>query len=161
MSEISTYLLSIVGATLLYVLLDLIVSDGKIAKYTKSIMGLVLVFVIVSPLPKLLKTKLDFSSVMEEGISLNQEYQEVFAEQQKSLMEKRLINILKEEGYEGVELEIWGNNVDGNLQINYIFVDLKNLVISQNLEHINYYEAIKNLLIKHLGVDEGQVIFGD
>ena len=160
MSGISVYLLSIVGVSMLSVLLDLMLIDGKMAKYIKSIMGIVLIFVIVSPLPKLLKSDFNFSSFYDD-FSLNQEYQEVFQNQQKSVIEQKFETMLSQKGFLGTEIQIWGEYEENKLQINYIFVDLKNLVLSKENEHINKYEAIKTLLIEQTGVDEGRVVFSD
>ncbi len=158
MSAISQYFLSICGVVLLSVLMDLIVSDGKIAKYQKSIMSLILIFVIVSPLPKLLKNDVDFSSFFDNNISYNEEYTEVFMSQQKTILEKGLEQNLKQNGFDGVKIEIWADFEDNALKINNVFVDLQNLVLSQENEHINYYEAIKILLMEQTGVEEGRVI---
>ena len=161
MSGISVYLLSIVGVFMLSVLLDLMLSDGKMAKYIKGIMGLVLIFVIVSPLPKLLKSDFSFATLFNEEVGISGEYQEVFQNQQKRLVEQKLKTLLSQNGFSGTEIQIWGEYTENKLQINYIFVDLKNLVLSKESEHINKYEAITTLLIEQTGVDEGQVVFSD
>lgn len=58
------WIISIVCVIVLGVLLEIVLPKGKIAKYVKGTFALVVIFVIVSPLPKLLKKewKFDFSS---------------------------------------------------------------------------------------------------
>lgn len=49
------WLMGIVGVVAVGVLLDILLPSGEINKYIKGIFGIVVVFVIVAPLPKLLK----------------------------------------------------------------------------------------------------------
>ena len=159
MSEVSAYLLSIVGVVLLSIVLDLVLSDGTTKKYIKSIMSLILIFVLVSPLPKIIKNGVNFSFI-ESSVSLDENYQNVIFEQQKNQLEKNLEKLLADEGFKNVKVSIWADNFNG-LNINTIFVDLSNLVLSENNQHINKYEAIKILLTKQTGIKEEQVIFND
>ncbi len=158
MSEISLYLLSIVGVSVVSVLFDIILVEGKLSKYIKSIMGIVLVFVMVCPLPKLLKTDFSVSNILDDSINFNSGYKDVFSNQQKKIIESSLEKKLLENGFMNTHVEIWGDFSDDELKINYVFVDLQNLVLSHEKEHINKYEAIKTLLMEQTGVDEGQVI---
>ena len=158
MSGISQYLLSIVGVVVLSMLLDLILNDGKLSKYVKSVMGLVLVFVIVYPLPKLVKNKIDFKSFIDDSMSFHEEYQSTVHKQQKDALARSLEKELEKNGFFGVQIEIWCDELTDISKISYIFVDLTNLVLSENNQHINKYEAIKILLMEQTGVEEGQVI---
>ena len=58
------WIISIVCVNVLGVLLEIVLPNGKIAKYVKGVFSLLVIFVIVSPLPKLLRSewKFDFSS---------------------------------------------------------------------------------------------------
>ena len=159
MSEVSAYLLSIVGVVLLSIVLDLVLSDGTTKKYIKSIMSLILIFVLVGPLPKIIKNGVNFSFI-ESSVSLDENYQNVIFEQQKNQLEKNLEKLLADEGFKNINISIWADNFNG-LNINTIFVDLSNLVLSENNQHINKYEAIKILLTKQTGIKEEQVIFND
>ncbi|MBR1925864.1 MAG: stage III sporulation protein AF [Clostridia bacterium] len=159
MSEVSGYLLSVVGVVLFSIVLDLILSDGTTKKYIKSIMSLILIFVLVSPLPKIIKNDLDFSFI-NSSVKLNEEYQNVVFEQQKNQTEKDLEKFLFNEGFKNIKITIWADNLNG-FKINTIFVDLTGLVLAEKNQHINKYEAIKILLIKQTGIKEEQVIFND
>ena len=161
MSGISAYLLSIAGIVILTTLFDLILSENKISKYIKSIMALVLIFVIVSPLPKLFKSGLNLNSFLEDSIKLNTNYNNVFNDEQIKVLEQNLSQKLKEEGFDCVKITIWADFDQNNIKINYIFVDLENLVLRQNDQHININEAIKILLMEQTGIDEERVVFND
>jgi len=159
MSDLSIYLLSIVGVVVISVVLELVIPSGQISKYIKSIMSLVIIFVIASPLPKLLNNGIDFSSLFSSTIELDEDYLETVKNQNITLLERQLQDELEAEGITGAELQIWGELEDGQINISYIFVEMENVVLSSELEHINKYEAIRNLLIECTGVDEEQVVF--
>jgi len=156
-SDISVYLLSIVGVVVLSVILDLVLPGGQISKYIKGIMSVVIVFVIASPLPGIVKNGLSFSYTFNET-TVSSNYAETI-KTQNILMAKKMLELeLEKEGFAGTKLEIWGDMENGKLKISHIFVDLQNLVLTTKDEHINKYEAIKNLLVKKTGIKQEQVI---
>lgn len=157
MSGVSVYLLSIVGVTLLSVILDLVLPSGQVNKYIKGVMALVVVFVIVSPLPKLINGQIDIKSLWTNSQSTD--YSDVINKQTIRTQEKSLENILKQNGFKDVDISIWGDVDSGKLKITYIFVDLSNVVLNEENQRINKYEAIKDLLVKQTGIKEEQVIF--
>lgn len=159
MSDLSIYLLSIVGVVIISVVLDLIIPSGQVSKYVKGVMSLVIIFVIASPLPNLVKNGFDFSSLFTSNTNLNEQYLETLKTQSIALLETELEQELTDSGVTGAELEIWGELDSGQIKISYIFVQSENIVLSSDLSHIDKYEAIRNLLIEKTGVDEEQVVF--
>ena len=63
MSEVSIYLLSIVGVVFLLVVVELVLPDSKISKYIKSIFSIFIVVVIITPIVKLVKNDWDWNSI--------------------------------------------------------------------------------------------------
>lgn len=161
MSDISIYILSVVGVVVLSVVLDMILINGSMAKYIKSIMGFILIFVIASPIPKILKNKIDLSFFSQTSFEINEDYYEVIKNQQQKILVESLEKELSQNGFKNVHIQIWADFENNTLKINYIFVDLSDLVISNNNEHINKYEAIKTLLIEKTGIEEERLVFDD
>lgn len=159
MSDLSVYLLSIVGVVVISVVLDLVIPSGQVSKYVKGIMSLVIIFVIASPLPNIIKNGINFSSLFSSTVTLDEEYLETLKTQSITLLENELGQELVDAGITGAELEIWGDLESGQIKISYIFVQTENVVLSSDLAHIDKYEAIENLLIEKTGVDEEQVVF--
>lgn len=158
MSGISVYILSIVGVIVLSVILDLILPAGQINKYVKGIMSFVLIFVIASPLPNLIKNGIDFKYFFTD-VEISEEYENTIKSQQVRTLENELEKLLKQKGIENVEIQVWGDLKDGVLQISYIFVEMSNVVLTGESQHINKYEAIRTLLTQQTGIQEGQVVF--
>ncbi len=71
MSEaVKAWIISIVGVICLGVLLEIMLPEGKTAKYVKGAFSLLVVFCIASPLPALLKrdTSFDFDGAQEQWV---------------------------------------------------------------------------------------------
>lgn len=159
MSGISAYLLSIVGVVILLVIIDLILPDSKISKYIKSIAAVFVVAVIASPIVKLVNSNWDWHSLfvgseyqIDENILNNINQQNI------EVLEDEITNYLTEQGFEGVEVMISANFIENELKISYIYVNLCDLVINENLEHIDYYTKIKELITQQINIEGDKII---
>ena len=63
------WIISVVCVIVLGVLMEIVLPNGKVAKYVKGTFALVVIFVIVAPLPKLIKSewKFDFSTAWQNA----------------------------------------------------------------------------------------------
>lgn len=159
MSGISAYLLSIVGVVILLVIIDLILPDSKISKYIKSIAAVFVVAVIASPIVKLVNSNWDWHSLfvgseyqIDENIINNINQQNI------EVLEDEITNYLTEQGFEGVEVMVSANFIENELKISYIYVNLCDLVINENLEHIDYYTKIKELITQQINIEGDKII---
>ncbi len=159
MSGISAYLLSIVGVVFLLVIIDLILPDSKISKYIKSIAAVFVVAVIASPIVKLVNSNWDWHSLfvgseyqIDENILNNINQQNI------KVLEDEITNYLTEQGFEGVEVMVNANFTENELKISYIYVNLCDLVINENLEHIDYYTKIKELITQQINIEGDKII---
>ncbi|MBQ7977294.1 MAG: stage III sporulation protein AF [Clostridia bacterium] len=158
MSELGVYLLSVVGVVFLLVIIELVLPDSKISKYIRSIFAIFIVVVIIAPVAKLIKNDWDFNSIiMDFNYELNQNYLDSVNAQNISLLERELEAVINKE-YKGAKVSISANFSGGEEKISYIFVDLSDLVINENNEHINYYTAIKELVRKQIDIDDERVV---
>ena len=159
MSGISAYLLSIVGIVILLVIIDLILPDSKISKYIKSIAAVFVVAVIASPIVKLVNSNWDWHSLfvgseyqIDENIINNINQQNI------EVLEDEITNYLAEQGFEGVKVMVSANFTENELKISYIYVNLCDLVINENLEHIDYYTKIKELITQQINIEGDKII---
>ena len=159
MSAISVYLLSIVGVVFLIVIVDLILPDSKISKYIKSIAAVFVVAVIASPIINLVNSNWDWKSLF-----VNSEYQvdenvlNNINQQNIEVLEKELVEYLETQSIKGVEIMISASFTNNEPKINYIYVNLCDLVINENLEHIDYYTKIKELITQQINIEEEKII---
>ena len=106
----SAWLIGIVGVVgSLGVLIEIILPEGENSKYIRGIFSIIVIFVIVSPMPKLLKGDFikDFAS---GGDTAQIEIDEDYYQSVKAEIQNTIISGLKSElaasGYESVEFEI-------------------------------------------------------
>lgn len=158
--DLSAYLMSIVGVVILGILIDLVLPEGKINKYTKSIMAIFVIGVILSPLTTLLKSppNPDFS-MQSSNYTLDQSLLDNLNRQNMLVISNNIESFLAENGYQNVDISITTENNDGEVKIKYIYVNLCDLVITKNLEHIDYTTKIKELVIKLVeNINEEQIV---
>lgn len=161
MSEVSTWILSVAGVVCLSVLIEFIMPDGQMNKYIKSIFSFVIILVIILPLPKLFKKQNSSISVFDyEEINLQNDYLYELNLSKLSSITKVIESDIKELGYNDVSLSISADIFDEKIDYRGIYVNLNNLVISDNFEHKNITE-IKEDITKVIGkyINDGEVFF--
>lgn len=161
MSEVSTWILSVAGVVCLSVLIEFIMPDGQMNKYIKSIFSFVIILVIILPLPKLFKKQNSSISVFDyEEINLQNDYLYELNLSKLSSITKTIEKDIKELGYNDVSLSISADIFDEKIDYRGIYVNLNNLVISNDFEHKNITE-IKEDITQVIGkyINDGEVFF--
>lgn len=75
MNGISAWLLSIAGVSVLSVVVDIVLPKGQTEKYIKSIFAFVMILIIIAPLPKLLKSEINFDEIFQrEEIKIQEDF---------------------------------------------------------------------------------------
>lgn len=161
MSEVSSWILSVAGIICVSVLIEFIMPDGQMNKYIKSIFSFVIILVIILPLPKLFKKQNSSISVFDyEEINLQNDYLYELNLSKLSSITKVIESDIKELGYNDVSLSISADIFDEKIDYRGIYVNLNNLVISNDFEHKNITE-IKEDITKVIGkyINDGEVFF--
>lgn len=161
MSEIiSSWIISIVGIVILGVLVDLILPEGQMQKYIKSIFSIIVVLTMVSPLLQIDIDKIDFDRFIynETSVELNDNYLKNYNEDYKIALENLLIENLKEKGFSGVIVAISYNLSNTNFEIEKVELNIKNLVINTNQVHIDKYKEMRAIVVNMLNIKENIVV---
>lgn len=138
LNELSTWIISIAGVICLSVIVELVLPEGQMNRYIKGTFSFVIILVIIMPLPKLLGSKLDFSNIFDYGdIQVDDDYIYELNLDKINGIKKDIEKEIKSHGYQNVEIYINCNIFDNAMQFNSIYVDLTNLVITENAEHKN------------------------
>jgi len=156
----SGYVLSILGIVLLGVIIDVIVPSGNINKYIKSIFSIFVEAVIISPVVNFLSNK--------NGIKLDYDNFEMDKQLIEYIFEKRAENeeneieiYLKDNGFNGIDINL--NYSINNNELDYIscIINLKNLVISADKQHINKYEFIKKSVKDFANLTDEEIVIDE
>lgn len=160
MASLSTWVLSVAGMCLLSVAIDLIMPDGKTNKSIKSVFSYAIVLVVILPLPKLLKNNFNLDDVFSEyEFEIQDSY--IYNVNQAKLDQwtKDINDDLNSRGIYGAVISISANIFDVDMQINNVFVDLYNVVITDNSKNINIKTEVVSVVLNYLNIDKGKVIF--
>ena len=150
MSEISSWVISIAGICLLSVLIDLCLPTGKTNSVIKNVCSYVLVLVVLLPLPSLLKSNFSLEDVFNEyEFKIQDEY--IYNVNQAKL-DTWTFNIneeLKQKGIHGAVVTISANIFEIDMNIDAVYVDLYNVVISEYLQNINIKTEVKSVVLNN------------
>jgi len=150
----TSWLLSIVGIIFLGVLIDILYPYGKTNTFCKSIFGIFSVFVLISPI-----LKLDINKVQNTTNQFVSEELLLSIESSKENYYKlKIEKLLIDKEINGVNVEIQGNTTDNRFNIENIYLDISELVLSKNLTNINKYEVITNIILDSIDIDSERII---
>ena len=152
------YILSILGIVVAGVFIDIIIPSGAISKYIKSICAIFVLAVIVTPIIKFFNDNRGFDLQYQE-YEINQNLINYIQTNKIEAMENNIILDLEDEGLSNIDIII-NYSIDNNeLSINSCTINLENLVISSDKQHINKYEIIKQIVRENTNLTDEEMIF--
>ena len=154
----SGYILSILGIVIVGVLVDIVVPSGTINKYIKSIYAIFVLAVILSPVIKFLSNTHDIN-VNITGYEINEDLMNYINTNKIKSLETNIENILKDEGFDGIDIKINYSIESNELMINSCTVNMQNLVITSDKQHINKYEFIIEVVREYTNLADEEIIF--
>lgn len=154
----SGYILSILGIVIVGVLVDIVVPSGTINKYIKSIYAIFVLAVILSPVIKFLSNTHDIN-VNITGYKINEDLMNYINTNKIKSLETNIENKLKDEGFDGIDIKINYSIESNELMINSCTVNMQNLVITSDKQHINKYEFIIEVVREYTNLADEEIIF--
>lgn len=154
----SGYILSILGIVIVGVLVDIVVPSGTINKYIKSIYAIFVLAVILSPVIKFLSNTHDIN-VNITGYEINEDLMNYINTNKIKSIETNIENKLKDEGFDGIDIKINYSIESNELMINSCTVNMQNLVITSDKQHINKYEFIIEVVREYTNLAAEEIIF--
>lgn len=153
-----SWVMSILSVALLSVISGLVLSGKRMGKFVSAVFASLTILIIVAPLPNLLKNGASTNLFFTPDTQLDSDYLG-FANDLKANSLARAVNSqLIKAGYHGVEIEIKGEFND-EIKISEIIINLSNLVMDENVVHINKYDALTRIVSDCLKVDKGIIVF--
>ncbi len=152
------WLLKITGVIALSTLSSLLIPNGQTKKYVKGIFALITLFVLVSPLPKLLKS--DFSGFPNAFDTASElEIDETFlygvATNAYKTQERNIEKFLKEKGIEAKVKFVVKSETSS--EIDYVNVILSDKSFERDKSNSIDIGALKNEISKFSGVPEDKL----
>jgi hypothetical protein len=146
--------MGIAGAAILCLLADLIMPEGSTKKHIRSILSIITLFIILSPLPALINKDWRIDNLFTDEIKPDQRIiDNVFAEQ-ITLLEESLENKLSEDGYNNTKIDITGYEKDEAIKVKAVSVNMFQCATKTQSD----YEKIKQKIKTYLNDDNVVVI---
>ena len=154
------YILSILGIVLAGVFIDIIVPSGKINKYIRSIYSIFVVAVLLNPLINFLSNHRDFTVKYKE-YELSEKLLNYIYEMRVKTQEENLKNLFSNEGFDNIDIKLSFSSENDELKYNSCKVNLKNVVIDKDMQHINKYEFIKKIIKEYTNLSDEEIIIDE
>ena len=156
------WLLSVTAAVLLSVLLELLLSEGKIKKYVTGVLSLVIICVVFLPVIKFVKNDFSLSDILPQTetnvIIVDVNALAAIDGMKKQEAERQVETELSSVGIKDAEVNIYTYDDGETTRISYITVNLQASVITGYEENIILTEKIKETVCEILTVSEDKVI---
>lgn len=154
------YILSILGIVLIGLIIDIIMPSGNINKYIKSLYSIFVVAIIVSPLLKIIKTGKNFE-IKYDSFEMSSSFLKYFGSRQAEELETKIVSSLESEGLNNVNVKLNYEIVDDKTTFNSCEIDIRNMAISLDKQHIDKYEFIIQIVQEITGLEKEVIIFND
>ena len=162
-SSISGWVLSIAGVVSLSVIVELILPEGQLNKYIRGIFSFIIMLVIIAPLPSLVGKNFDFTNIsLSEEYELQEDYIYQMNVYKTEALQNDISNQIRQSGYENVVVSVSSDNYATQFKVSAIYVELSNLVITDQAQHTNILDIEKEILqiiLSRADVDEAEVHF--
>lgn len=161
MTTLSSWVVSIAGICILSVLIDLFLPSGNMSSHIKNIFNFVIILVIIAPLPKIIKDyKYDYSSfITTSDIELQNNFIYQVNMDKLTALKNEIDAKLASNGYQNIEVSIYADIFTSNMVIENVYVDLSNLVIENNSQHIDIKKEVENVILSVLDIDKEAIEF--
>ena len=145
MEFFSSYILSIVGIILLGVIVDLMLVDGQVKKYVKSIFVLFVIFTLVAPLPNLVNNiKSGEITIPSTEVDIDESYLDIILRQKDNATILAINKAMEDRDIEGAIISVDSSYEKNIYTINYIVVDLEE--VKYSVSHSLIYEIVQSVV---------------
>lgn len=154
------WIISLGTIIILSSLITIILPEGKLNKFIKCYLSLIIMIVIIQPITSIKSLNFNFENVFQENqIELQYDYLEYVANIRINNYIDNCKKIAKDVGVDGLIVEIM-YEIDENNEIilNNILLNFKNSVIISDKEHIDIIEEVKTSICKYLDVEQNKVV---
>ena len=154
------WIISLGTIIILSSLITIILPEGKLNKFIKCYLSLIIMIVIIQPITSIKSLNFNFENVFQENqIELQYDYLEYVANIRINNYIDNCKKIAKDVGVDGLIVEIM-YEIDENNEIifNNVLLNFKNSVIISDKEHIDIIEEVKTSICKYLDVEQNKVV---
>ncbi len=153
------WILGIVGISALGILVDVLVKKGETEKYIKGVFGLFTLFVVVSPIPEILKMNYNFEEIFElssTAISYDEDFVGYVYTEKYDGLERTLSEFINANYSVDADVDVYFVESCPE-KIDLVYVYLKNSGIHGEEENKYIIEETRQALADRLNITKNQV----
>ncbi len=155
----NSWLLSLVGIAFLGVLVDILTPNKNMNKFIRSVFAIFLLFVIVSPIKDIFNSKTKLFNIDDNVNIIDDDFLQKNNLLRIRTLEENINAYLIKNNIKGVNVIIAANMLEFDFEILEVAVDIKNLVLTEKINHKNKYEVITNLIRQVINVKKDIIKF--
>ena len=154
------WIISVSAVVIITAIVTLILPEGKMGKYVKSIFCILILLTIIKPLVFLKDLEFNYESILtKNAIVLQEDFIGYTLEKQVNQTINKCKNLLEDIGVNDPTINI-DYTIDSNFNpnIRQVIVNLKNSVIISDKEHIDIIKEVKNIISSYLFIEKNLVM---
>lgn len=149
------WLLSVFSAVLIVSLICLILPKGKLSKFAKPFISLIIILIILTPILNVNEFYENIMDINGVSVEIDTEFLQYITTSKIDFYTENCVKIAQKNGINGSDILIEYNvNNDSKVLVTGVSVSLKNAVITSENEHIVILQRLKEELSEYLGIDE-------
>lgn len=160
MSIFSQWIISIAGVVVLSTAVEILMPSGSMNKYIRSVLAIICMFVIVSPIPKIVNQRLSINDIFynNQETPIDYSFIEFINGKKIGFVEEDTEMHLEANGYKNVDIKIEAAYIQDDVEIIFVKAYLNNLVILPDKANINSNDEIISLVSDYLSVKKEKVL---
>lgn len=150
-----SWIISVFSAVTVITVVSLLLPDGKLAKFIKPFVSLILILLILSPITDIEKYFYDGEEFYDSAITMDTDFLIKTTQAKIDKRKENCIKIAEKNGITGA-IVIIEYSVDENYspKINEVRINLQNAVISSESEHIVILQRLIKEISEYLSISE-------
>ncbi|MEG1706271.1 MAG: stage III sporulation protein AF [Clostridia bacterium] len=155
-SGLSAWALSVVGVIILILIVDIVIPEGDTNKYVKSVLSIITVCVIASPIPKLLSGG-EYSFPQSDDVVVDSVLLDNLYTQRIEFFEKGFDKVLNNQNIDNVDFQIVSKNNNSQVDFEKIILFVKKSGIKDKDTNI-FISELFELTSNYFDIDSNKVV---
>lgn len=153
------YIANILGVVIMSVMIEIILPNGTMAKYIKSIFAVFVIFVLISPLAQL-KDKINLGKYLQyEDYTVDASLVSSINERKVVALQFDIENALEKGEIINADVIINFETTNNEILIQNVCVDLSKAILNKDFKHINKYAYMNDIVLRYVSVEEKDIMY--
>ena len=156
--KITDYVISIICIIIFSTLAGLFFENKGIGKYVNYFFSSLIILLVITPIASIVNKNFEISDeFFSTEVTLDSEFLDYLSAIKNAELNSAVQSMLAKNGYRNVKISV---RSDGSSDlVNTVSVNLDDLVIDADFEHINKYNKITSLISDYLDIDKEAVVY--